>query len=475
MTTSIGDRVNKHRLSVPTLRWSPILLLVAVMIADLFFGDLDIGPASSRIYLMAIALAIAVHRVIRGQVRPAVSRLAVGITLTYLLFIVWAMFNTLFRGGGLRETIEGLGSTVVFGWFLLITVQLLVRRPRDAQLLGISLGLTAATTAGVAMLQWFGFSPAWDVARLLRPDATFDFFNLVRGLNLFSISLGYHLLVGLPFLIGMALWWQWQSRLLPLLIAVSIGVVAMALIFSLSRSAIGAGVIVLILMFSLQMWRPPGGKPRSAVPTIYVLTIVLSSILATQWLQEHFVEDKMTDNTITKPSSDDPPALAHARYSLSRNTSTNNSSRLALWRYAIDSWFDSPVIGDAPRYRAGYPARKKIDPNLPGLSSPHNLVLNSLVLYGVIGTALMLTFLGLAGWLALSTVWRVYSHPVLGPLAVVSAVGLITFLINAQFHNESFVSGSTLGFWTVAILAAVDRISRSRENDVSPNCDHIGR
>ena len=145
---------------------------------------------------------------------------------------------------------------------------------------------------------------------------------------------------------------------------------------------------------------------------------------------------------------------------------TENSTeidRVALWRYAFDSWLESPLVGDRPQYDAGFKERREVDADVPRATAPHNLVLNSLVFYGAIGTAFILVFLGLVTYLAISTIRRSYEHPVLGWLTISATIGLVAFSMNAQFHNESFLTGSTLGFWLVIIRAGADRLVRTGE------------
>lgn len=433
-----------------------ILLVIAVMVADLFLGDLDIGPASARIYLLALAAAATLYLLVNGRLRLFSSGLSLALAVTYGGFLAWVTFNTLLRGGDFSGTINQLGSTLLFGWVLYVVAQAAMKSRRDVFSVSAALALTAIATALVASLQWFGFDPAWDLTRSLRPDEQFDSFKAVPGLSLFSISLSYHLLIGGALIAGGALWWPKRPILHSGLNWAAVSVIALALVFALARSAILAAALIAVLFTLIHLFRRPGAGKRGSwkYPAAFVVTFAVTVGI--------FV-------SVAGPPSElgntGYPAR-ESRYGLDRLRFFSSPERVALLHYAWDSWLDSPFIGDNPAYVEGYPLRVAVDDDLSTKpQAPHNMVLNTLIFYGAIGGVIMAGFLVLLAVLAVRTVRKAYKDPLLGPLAVATSLGLVAFLFNAQFHNESFVSGSTLGFWLVAILTAIERAAISGQSD----------
>lgn len=433
-----------------------LALLILTMYAELYLGDLDIGPASSRIYLLAVALIGLAVLTVKRRIDIVPSRNVGLLFAVYAAFIVWAFINTMVRDGALGDTVRDLGTTLIFGWLLLIAAQAVIHRTRDVLIISGALFASAALSGTVAILQWFDIEAAWDFARLLRPDERFDSFNGVAGLALFSVPLSYHLGVVSTLLIGPALWWRLQSRSLYLIIWSVVALAGFGIVVTVSRSAVMASLASLILIAVVQVIRRPGRdfsapirwKRKAALGTALV-------VFAISGLAAIAIANEVSDKSRHVPERG-------ATFSLSRLTNFYNADRTSLASYALASWLDSPLIGDQPAWDAGWQDRLDLHRNLGDPRLPHNLVLNSLILYGAIGTAIILSFVGLAIWIGMSVVREVYRHPLLGPLAVSAMVALLWFLINAQFHNESFVSGSTLGMWLIAILIGIERISQTR-------------
>ena len=441
-------------------RWSQlpdvtplIAILMAVMISDLFLGDWDIGPASSRIYLLGLAALMVAARVKSRAVTLFHSRLVAGLAVSFAAFTGWAVFNSIYQGAAVGDTVETFGTSVFFGWLLFLVAQASITRDRDLLILVILLGLTASASALVAVLQWLGADAAWNVWRSLRPDELFDPPPAIPGMALFSVPLSYHLLVGGSMILGLVMWWPMRSWLLRGLLAGGLVLIALAIAFSLVRSAAGAGLIVVaafgLIHYVLRpAWAPSFGLgqiPKAALVAGAAISIVIAIIAI----------------GVNSEETNYGYPVSKTRYSLERLTDLSIQTRSGLWRYSIDSWLDSPIIGDIPAYDAGFAQLKKKDVNLYTPRSPHNLLLNSLVWYGLVGTILIAIFLGMVFALAARAIRSAKGHPSRAPVAIAATIGIAALLFNAQFHNESFLTGSTVGFWLVAFLAAIDRIAGS--------------
>ena len=122
------------------------------MYADLFLGDLDIGHASPRIYLLFALGIVVAAKTVSGQLQLFSSRLGMAIAAVYAMFIVWAVANTVIRGAGVADAIEQLGSTVFFGWLLFVLAQASIRRLNDLRLIWTALAASAVLSATIATL-----------------------------------------------------------------------------------------------------------------------------------------------------------------------------------------------------------------------------------------------------------------------------------------------------------------------------------
>jgi O-antigen ligase len=430
-----------------------LYLAVAAFISDVFLGDIDIGPVSSRIYILGAAAVILAARLMNGDIPVFESRTARLTAASFALFIAWSIVNDLIRGDALVATVREVGTTTCFGLLLFVVVQASVKRDRDLVILGGALAVSATFNALIASSQWLGVEAAWDLGRVLRPDDIFDSFSAVAGISLFSIPLGNHLLTGLVMMLGAAFWWPQRKLAWDVIFAAGISLMILGLVFSLTRSALGASIVTGGSVLLVHFFRRPGGPQsiRALLPTAVGLALAAVVLFSVQQSDSGRADVLYPNRT--------------ERYTLARTTTVASPERWSTWRYAIDAWLESPLIGDTSGYVRGFDERRLSDPTVGPTRSPHNLFLNSLVWHGAIGTAVLVGFLVLIALAARDAVWRSFAHPVRGPVAVTTVAATLAFLMNSQFHNESFITGSSIGFWLVAMLVAVERVRRIVESD----------
>ena len=230
-----------------------VLGVILGVAGHLFLGSLDIGPVSFRIYVMlllAFLLAADTLTLRRKLFRSALAR---DLAMIYLGFIVWTMLAKQAHGTPFRESVFFVMSNHLFALVSFIVIQNRLVTQRHIVLFAGALAFAAILSALFAAGQWFGIEIAWDIALALRPGGEesllgtrFGSFGFVPGLSLFSISLSY-LLITLGFFVYS--WTIHRQRIRPshLLLGVMIsGVIALGIILSQSRSAIGATAIVVL-------------------------------------------------------------------------------------------------------------------------------------------------------------------------------------------------------------------------------------
>ncbi|MCH8109257.1 MAG: hypothetical protein IIB15_03930 [Chloroflexi bacterium] len=437
-----------------------VLGVIMGVAGHLFFGSLDIGPFSFRIYVMlflAFLLAADTLTLRRKLFRSALAR---DLVVIYLVFIVWTMLVRQAHGTPFRESVIFIMSNHLFALVSFIVIQNRLVTQKHIVLFAGALGFAAILSALFAVGQWFGIEIAWDIALALRPGeeesllgTRFGSFGFVPGLSVSSISLSY-VLITLGFFVFS--WTIHRQRIRPshlLLGVVLTGVIVLGIIFSQSRSAIGATVVVVLVSLVLSL-RSQGSKRRVSGAGIHKYIMAIGLLIVTLV----FVLGQLGRYL------DLTPEAGGGGYSLGRIFNLEDPRRVQAAASSIEliSYNLTTLLTGSDNATYDEILFRRLG-GTDVVIAPHNLLLNSLVIYGAIGTSLILAFMGLVTFLAYRTVRATRSSPSLGPLALIVTVGLVAFTLNAQFHNESFVSGSTLGFWLVAFLVAVEKIYRNGE------------
>jgi len=98
------------------------------------------------------------------------------------------------------------------------------------------------------------------------------------------------------------------------------------------------------------------------------------------------------------------------------------------------------------------------------LNTPHNLFLNAFVFYGLPGLLLTTFFLYHLSLILIDFGRNRKNLPFkLSWINSGATVSIVVFTFNSMFHNESFLSGSILPWWSLGIMVASRKqIDKSR-------------
>lgn len=439
---------------------SMILLLIA-LVSEMFLGDINIGPFSLRVYIMATMLAWVLAKTAVFQESLLASDEAYRLFVTYLVFIIWAVANRLWSEQPLGELARSMASTHGLAITNFLVVLAVVRNVRSAGLLAKTMLLTAVISGLVGILQWRGIDWAWSVAMMLHPaekagellDPQYGYLTFAQGLAMFSIPFSYHLIS-----FGLFAFAAWVLRIhqgniffrsflkyaAPLIIAI-------AILVSQARSAIIASALAYAFLL-LYAFRKSLSlrKARLEVARLAVILGVLACVLLAFYLE--FSE------------SSEPGARS---YSLTRIENLQDSKRMDLVAASIEFISKNLLIGGG---LAGFMASQAI--GVEGKAeAPHSMFFNCLVYYGLPGLGLMLAFLW-AVWLTCRKALSLAAHnPDTGWMTLGAIAGLMAYVINAQFHNDSFVNGGTLPWWLLGLLCSlITMADRDRAHDRGRIC-----
>jgi hypothetical protein len=433
----------------------PLILLIIALVSDMFLGDLDLGPFSLRVYVMWAMLAWVLMRTLSSQQSPLRSKEAHRLAVVYLVFIMWAMANRLYNGEPLDRIALGIMKTHGMALTIFLVTQAVVSNPRVAALLAKAMALTAIISGSVAILQWWGIDWAWTLTVILHPDEIFSSQMMVvvryfhaPGLALYSIPLSYHLSTFSIFYFALFLS-QVQTKK-TFLIKVSsfmvIIVMSIAVIIPQTRSAIFAAGSALIFVLISEFYR--GWRFSQFRLGLVRLFLILLSFSCAVFLTYSLLAERIT-STEAKP--------AEGGYRLGRVAELEDSQRLELTSAALQFISKHVLVGGGQEEFKSH--QGKIYEHQV---SPHNMFLNCLVYYGLIGLALLLALLreifqtcakALRLNLSPNTRWTV-----LGAVG-----GLIAYIFNSMFHNDSFVSGGTLPWWLLGLLCGLISQERGRK------------
>ncbi len=432
--------------------------------AHLFFGNIDIGPFSTRIYLLALlTVMLAADRLVLHK-RLFRTRLARDLAIIYLAFIVWTFITRTAQDVPIGLSASHILSNHVFALTSFIVIQ---NRLANGKQIAIFAGFalfSAAVSALFGVAQWFGLDAAWDAALALRPGeesivlgTRHGRYGFIPGLALFSISFSYHLITLGLFAYGFTIHRQRMKTWLLVVGIALTGLIFLAVFLSQTRSAAVAIVIVLALSFwfALRLKGREGNMSRLAVRSYFALVLILGmGLLAALPLLERFyipnVEARSGGYELTRVLNlDDPKRTQVAVSSLSLAFSEGSNLAMGI---AGSEYIE--FLSD------------RLSPNERIISS-HNLFLNALVLGGIPGVGIILLLLFGLFRLSRSVMRAIQLEPSLAWVGMGAIYGLIAYLINAQFHNSGFVSGDPMPWWIIGVMVALVAYARERQK-VSP-------
>jgi UDP-GlcNAc:undecaprenyl-phosphate GlcNAc-1-phosphate transferase len=145
---------------------------------------------------------------------------------------------------------------------------------------------------------------------------------------------------------------------------------------------------------------------------------------------------------------------------------SGSGNRYDFWRVAVNSWRDEPVVGlGAGGYRAAYLLERRAPEEV---GQPHSLPLQALSELGLIGGALLVTFLVAIAFGAAPVVRRARSAPLARAVAVGGAGLTLTWLIQTSVDWLHLFPGLTA-------LALVGAAALMHTDQADPGALPVGR
>jgi hypothetical protein len=430
-------------------RWPhvAVLILIATLGAEMFLGDIDIGPFSPRVYLYLALLGWMVFRMVfTGEVLP-VRRHGTILLSLYGLFVAWSGIALWAQGGslaGIAGKLITYDGIAIVGFLLML---FFVRSRVDLQWLVAGFVLLVASSSAVAGLQAAKIPQAWGLWTRLRPQvlAVAGEMGVVigdtgmeqiypPGLFASTFSFGYFLSSSVVIAVALLLAKKSVSRLAVLL------TLGATLLIIQQRSAVLAVVLTCGLLGLTLFER---GNRLKVIAAALVVAIIAGVLVVA---------------VMVRVEQGDVRAGRFLRFV--------DRGRIEVGLISLQFIAHRPVVGGSNAYIEFFVQNSHGAMHYDHVVAPHNLFLNAGVYYGIPGLLLALFLLG-ALLVILLQVWRVFfaRKDLLGMSVVLSVVA---YLISAQFHNASFVTGDSLLWWLIAFVLLAARFPAATPVTVRP-------
>ncbi len=260
----------------------------------------------------------------------------------------------------------------------------------------------------------------------------------VPGLAPISILLGYQLAVAVPLALSLLLSeWLRGRKLLTGALGVAVGTLALALVLTGSRSALGAGFVGSVFVLLLLRFNK---RRRFFLPLL-----AAAAVGAVLYLAVGFVHDATRFLELEDRSAQvrAPMQLTALKYA---------------WQHPLGTGFYELDEGYLPA---------ELDPPLARMilqHTPHNQFLNVLVYYGFPGLALLILFYGLVAK-RVRNLWHALARGSCAEmrwLVAGCAGAILAYLLNSLLHNAGPFVGDVFHWYVLAFLfsrqwAAVDQ------------------
>jgi len=433
-----------------------VMLLGLCVLSSLWILGLDIGPYSLRVYLYLVLCGLMIYEILRHKKAVFISKSTRKIFLLYMLLVSWIFVVDLIKGKeiyGLTHYIFSTHGIAVLGF---VTVQFFVRRQEDIFFLAKALMLAVSVSAFFCVMQFFevrNFSALADIMNpeFLKPSSG-NRGGYPPGLAFYSIALSNHIII-LGALV-MALLYLFEpsdsGRYRLFWITMLVSLLFMAILITHSRSA----MLAIMLSITIFFWFGVFGSSQKGFPMkrVYWVTPLLCLILLVGF---GILNKYESGSWEVKPSS-------YESGELGRLINFEDPLRLAAIKTSLSIYIQGNLwVGDDMQsYNEAFPKQYRKRERVIGA---HNMIVDALVRYGIIGCFLLLWFL-----LVLLNTCRVglkiqLGVPDLRWVIYGCVVGIIANAFNALFHNDSYLLGTFVPWWIIGILCSVIEIARGRE------------
>ena len=427
----------------PGVSWTGLLVMLQ-LVFQYIAVEYDLGPASLRIYNIAVLAVFSVIFALGSFQRSSTNERFGALLACGFGYVLWTLSCVLLRGEFGRQYLTTLFGVYFYGPVLCCCLVFLIRS--RGELIGITglLIFLGIINGIVGIGQWFENSFAWDLYRMIRPQSAFDRLaaeietpeigiGYVPGLQVNSIDLSYTMLFGalaFGYLLRDGIYHSRKWGVFWLAVCV---VFLAGSVVALSRSSLLAFALIFGAGIFAARNSSSGQKVflQKIAGYIAIITIITG---ATIWM---IFSGEQGDTWTT-----------------ARLTNLTDFQRLDLWRASLTAIADSPFVGvGINTYMRDYSDGQ----------APHSFLMSAGVYYGMTGLLFMLIFLAL---LATSTVriWVTATAAVqkgemaVSHIAIGSCLGVWAFIAKSFFHNNSFATGGIIGWMFIGLAVAAHRM-----------------
>jgi hypothetical protein len=417
----------------------PLLLLLGLLASNMYFGDINIGPASPRLYFYCLAVMWVFAQYVIGRKTLGADPRAQLLLVCYGVYITWTVIAlTLQRAplAGIANVLIGYHGISIVTFLITLFI---VRTRADVGRLLAGLVLLFLVSCWIALLQWHFVPWSWSIWHRLRPHTEFlpgepglvqnewGYKRIaIAGLFGSAVTFGYYIAMLTPIVFRRFV----ARRSLTALVALCLTLVAAVVVQQ--RAALLAGILC-CLALGLAKLRERG-RSSKLLPILAMAALVAAITGGVAYLGS-------AENDVTSSST--------------KYVEVVDTGRFQIAGIALRHIARNPTLGGAREYEMAYERETDASSRYMDVVAPHNLFLNAAAFYGVPALLLMIGFLAVLGtmmarvWLAARTRsdWT----------SMTLVLSLVAYLMVAQFHNASFVTGDAMPWVFIAAMLAASR------------------
>ena len=415
---------------VPTLRKPripmPILGILVMMALCFYSTGFQIGPVSVKVYVaVALFSFMALFALMK---KTGVIQLSWGkkVLLLWVALIIWKIIAKTANGFGATNAVIGILKNDIIAMFTFLAIIYFVRTRKDLEFVISFLIFLTILSVIVSIMQWLDFGRAWRLQQILNPGIEKNFMEinqgeLIPGLAESPVAFGYYLAVVFPFMAPQML--ESNQRFIKI---TNVTLLLMGIFLLQQRSVLLIALVSSVLIIY--------GAHRYLKRQFHTLLLVGFILVGGSYIVFQLADVILSE---------------YGRYSMYRISQFTDTNRIELAKIAIKTVMEHPFFG-VPRMMA------MGENGLMSYTSPHNLLLNTLLYYGIFGVILVCTML-VSFYRKCLAIWR--NSWLEGDFVSIGLVlGLGGHILNSMFHNASFVTGDFLFWWIVAFIVVSEQI-----------------
>ncbi|MEA2463607.1 MAG: hypothetical protein QOJ98_1354 [Acidobacteriota bacterium] len=414
----------------------PLLLLLGVLASNMYFGDVNIGPASPRLYFYGAAVVWVFTQCVIGRKSLGLEPRAQLLLVFYVLFILWTLLALILQEAPLETLVDIFVRYHAIAIATFFITLFCVRTRADVGRLLSGLVALFLVSGCIALLQWHFVPWSWDIWHRLRPYAEFlpgepglvqnqwGYKRIaIAGLFGSAVTFGYYIAVLTPVVFRRFMARRSLMSLAALCITLAAAVVVQ------QRAAVLAGVLCCFVLGFYKLRER--GRSSKLLPVVVLVAAILAGV-------------------VYLGSESDAAAGPATKYAEGVDT-----GRLQIAGIALRHIARHPGLGGAREYEIAYERETDASSRYMDVLAPHNLFLNAAVFYGTPALLLIVAFLAVLGTI-MARVWFA-ARARNDWTSMTLVMSIVAYLMVAQFHNASFVTGDALPWVLIAAMLTASR------------------